>query len=65
MTGASAAVSVLPGPIKSSVLVCHQRGAIMSNKALYEIAMKELDGKKDETLWMMALVATGGDEFEA
>lgn len=37
----------------------------MSNKALYEIAMKELDGKKDETLWMMALVATGGDEFEA
>ena len=39
--------------------------ASCGNKALYEIAMKELDGKKDETLWMMALVATGGDEFEA
>ena len=37
----------------------------MSNKALYELAMKELDGGKDEALWIKALVKSDGDEARA
>ena len=37
----------------------------ISNKSLYDDALKELDGKRDEALWIKSIVECDGDEGEA